>query len=85
MGQVDEAIGEALARRVEEMVAELHEEEAGAAKEPPEGQEVSGSRYGIPHCLQENHPTAVSTVLVWYFSVAGKGAGLTLHPRSSTS
>lgn len=38
--QVDEAVGNALARRVEEMVEELHKEEAELVREPPEGQEV---------------------------------------------
>lgn len=35
--QVDEAVGEALARRVEQMVKELHDEEAKMEREPPEG------------------------------------------------
>lgn len=38
--QVDEAVGEALAERVEQMVDELHKEEAELEREPPEGQEV---------------------------------------------
>eukprot|EP00752_Nemacystus_decipiens_P013425 g11888.t1 len=36
---VDEAVGEALAREVEKMVQELHQEEEKLATEPPEGQE----------------------------------------------
>lgn len=38
--QVDEAVGEALAREVENMVQELHKEEEELSREPPEGQEV---------------------------------------------
>lgn len=39
--QVDEEVGEALARQVELMVDELHKEEEELEREPPEGQEVS--------------------------------------------
>lgn len=39
--QVDEAVGAALAKQVEVMVDELHQEEAELEKEPPEGQEVN--------------------------------------------
>lgn len=37
---MDAAVAEVLARQVELMVKELHEEEAHLEREPPEGQEV---------------------------------------------
>lgn len=37
---MDEAVGEALAKEVENMVEELHKEEEELNREPPEGQEV---------------------------------------------
>lgn len=40
LSQVDEAVGEALAKEVEKMVQELHDEEEELCREPPEGQEV---------------------------------------------
>lgn len=44
VSQVDEAVGEALARQVEKMVEELHQEEAELVREPPEGQEVRSNQ-----------------------------------------